>query len=109
MLKPKPQRTPRAVGAWTEPLHPGQIIKRRFFDPLNVTQREFCKEHGIETSKFSELLRGKRDITAETAMELSDAFGVSAMAFMNLQSRHNLEMAKRITEESPGSSSGHAS
>ena len=78
---------------WQPPIHAGEIIRRRFFAPLGVTQAEFCAEHGIERSKFSRILRGNQRITPETANELAAAFGMSAMFFLNLQSQHDLAVA----------------
>jgi addiction module HigA family antidote len=107
-----PERKPAdSVGAvWRGPLHPGELIRRRFFEPLvqeGMSQRAFCEEHGIDRSKFSLLLRGKREITPETAIELADAFGVSAMFFMNLQGRYDLEVTKRMADEAKGQDIGH--
>ena len=72
---------------WEEQfIHPGEIIRRRFFEPLSETQAKFCERTGIEKSKFSRILKGTLKITPETANELSAAFGMSPMFFMNLQS-----------------------
>jgi len=87
------------VGAYQEPWHPGVIIKRRLFAPLNITQKEFCETHNIKEAKFSKILSGALPITAETAFELSQAFQLSEMFFMNLQNRHDLEIARRRRED----------
>jgi addiction module HigA family antidote len=83
---------------WQTPIHPGEIIRRRFFDPLGMTQADFCAKHKIEKSKFSRIINGSLKITAETATELSEALGMSAMFFMNLQSQHDLALAKKKIE-----------
>ncbi len=79
---------------------PGHIIDVELFQPLGVTQRAFCEEHGIEPSTFSRVLKGAQPITADTAIKFSKAFGLSEFFFMRLQERHDIEMAKRkLTEE----------
>lgn len=82
-----------AASAWKRPIRPGEIIRRRFFEPMGLSQAEFCSKFGIEKSKFSRILKGAQKITPETATELSVAFGMSAMFFMNLQSQHDLALA----------------
>ncbi len=95
MKQVKQDTSPKSESVLRGPLHPGELIRRRFFEPLKIPQVEFCKTYGINETKFSRLLNGKVPITAETANELSEAFGMSPMFFMNLQSRYSLEMVKR--------------
>ena len=82
---------------WAPPPHPGEIVKRRFFDPLNMTQAEFCRRYGVEKTKLNRLLKGEVKITADTANELSIAFGMNPMFFMNLQSQYEVAKAEDPT------------
>jgi addiction module HigA family antidote len=86
----KPLREPE----WQRPIHPGEIIRRRFFEPMGLSQAEFCSKFKIEPSKFNRILNGSQKVTAETATELSKAFGMSAMFFLNLQNQHDLALAE---------------
>jgi antitoxin HigA-1 len=95
MSKLKHQPIEETTMDWQPPIHPGEIIRRRFFAPLSMSQADFCKKWDISTTIFSRLLNGKQRITTETATTLSAAFGMSAMFFMNLQSRYDLETADR--------------
>lgn len=102
----KKRATEPGVG-YAEPFHPGMVIRRRLFEPLNISQKKFCEIHGISETKFSRVLNGIQPITADTAIELAKAFGLSEMFFMNLRNRHELEMAKRKRGAGPYSGQGH--
>ena len=95
MSKLKHQATEETKLDWQPPIHPGELIRLRYFVPLGVSQADFCKKWDISTTIFSRLLNGKQRITPETATTLSAAFGMSAMFFMNLQNRYDLETANR--------------
>ncbi len=100
MKKLKPQVTKQAEGWLEDAIKPGDVIRRRFFEPLKVSQSEFCSRHGIEKTKFSRILRSELKITPETATELGQAFGMSAMFFMNLQTQHDLRvLAKKGAQD----------
>lgn len=92
---------------YAEPFHPGMIIRRRLFEPLNISQKKFCEKYGISETKFSRILNGNQPITADTAIEFAKAFGISEMFFMNLRNRHELEMAKRKRGAEAYSGQGH--
>jgi addiction module HigA family antidote len=92
MKDTKPAESPIREAEWSEPIHPGEIIRRRFFAPMNLSQAAFCKQFHIDPSKLSRILNGTMRISPETANEFSDAFGMSPMFFLNLQSQHELAM-----------------
>lgn len=75
---------------WAAPMHPGELLKRRFFTPMGISQSEFSKKYGIEKTKLHRLFKGEVSITADTANEFSIAFDMSPMFFMNLQSQYDL-------------------
>ena len=82
----------------TNPFHPGEILLEEFLEPAGVTQAAFARELGWTKARLNELIRGKRGITAETALDLADALGTSAKLWMNLQSTYDLDKAasKRV-------------
>lgn len=80
--------------------HPGQILLQEFLEPMGLTQAQLARELAIPLNRVNELVRGKRGITAETALLLAGYFENSAEFWMNLQTAHDLtrawhEMRKR--------------
>ena len=80
------------------PFHPGEILLEEFLEPAGVSQAAFARQIGWTKARLNELIRGKRGITAESALDLSEALGTSAKLWMNLQSTHDLDRAasKRV-------------
>ena len=76
------------------PFHPGEILLEEFLEPGKVTQAKFATQLGWTKAKLNEFIRGKRGITAETALDLSEALGTSAKLWMNLQATYDLDKAK---------------
>ncbi len=72
---------------------PGEILLEEFLKPLNVSQSDLAKKMGVGRMRVSEIIRGTRAISAETAILLSKALGVSARFWMNLQTNHDLAKA----------------
>ncbi len=76
------------------PIHPGEILLEEFLVPMSVTQRAFAKKVGWTRAKLNELIRGKRGITAESALDLSKVLKTSAELWMNLQAMWDLRRAE---------------
>ena len=72
---------------------PGEILAEEFLEPLGLTQRELARRMGVNPMRVNEIVRGKRSITAATALRLGEALGTSARFWMNLQSNHDLAIA----------------
>jgi addiction module HigA family antidote len=77
------------------PTHPGEILHEEFLRPLGVTQAEAARQMGISTNRLNELVRGKRGVTAATAIRLARLLGTSAEFWMNLQATWDLWHAYR--------------
>ena len=58
------------------PTHPGQMLLHEFLEPLQLTQKKFAEHIGWTYAKTSEIIHGKRGITAESALTLADAFNM---------------------------------
>jgi addiction module HigA family antidote len=71
-------------------IHPGEILLTEFMEPLGLTAYRLSKELHISTPRVNDLVRGKRGITADTALRLSRYFGNSAQFWIGLQSGHDL-------------------
>ena len=76
-------------------IHPGDILKTEFMEPLGLTAYRLAKELHISAPRVNDLVRGKRGITADTALRLARYFGNSAQFWIGLQSGHDLWAASR--------------
>lgn len=77
------------------PLHPGEVLLEEFLKPGGMTQTEFAKKLGWTRAKLNELTKGKRGITAETALDLAKVLGTSAKLWMNLQATYDLDQVTK--------------
>lgn len=75
------------------PIHPGEMILKEYLEPLTRSQRSFAKQLGWTAAKLNELIRGKRGITADTALDLAYALKTSPELWMNLQAQFDLAEA----------------
>ena len=73
------------------PIHPGEILKTEFLEPLNLSQNRLAKEIGVPPRRINEIVHGKRAITADTALRFSRFFGTTAQLWLNLQSHYELD------------------
>jgi antitoxin HigA-1 len=69
-------------------IHPGEILRLEFLEPLNITPYRLSKDIGVVQTRIGEILSEKRSITADTALRLSHYFGNSAQFWMNLQTQY---------------------
>ena len=73
--------------------HPGDVLLEDFLKPMGLSQSALAERMGVTRMRISEIIRGKRAITAETAILLGKAFGTSGRFWMNLQTSHDLAVA----------------
>ncbi len=60
------------------PIHPGEVLLEDFMTPLGLSQYRVAKDIGVPALRISQIVRGKRSITADTALRLSSYFGTNA-------------------------------
>jgi addiction module HigA family antidote len=77
-----------------EPIPPGEILLEEFMKPLGVSQNRLSRDIDIPVSRVSEIVRGQRAITADTALRLAEYFGTSAELWVRLQSDYDLRVAR---------------
>jgi addiction module HigA family antidote len=77
-------------------IHPGEILLEEFLKPMNISAYRLSKDLGIPQTRTSEIIRGKRSITADTAIRLSYYFGNTAKFWLGLQNDFDLEEEKKI-------------
>ncbi len=80
-------------------IHPGEILMEEFLVPFEITAYKLSKDIGIPQTRVSEILKGNRRITADTALRLSQYFGNSAKFWLGLQDDFDLEEEKRAKEQ----------
>lgn len=74
-------------------IHAGEILQLEFLEPLNISPYRLSKDIGVSQTRVSQILSGKRSITADTALRLSRYFGNSAQFWLNLQTQYDLRQA----------------
>lgn len=77
------------------PFHPGEVLLEEFLAPMGVTQASFAEKLNWTKAKLNELIKGKRGITAETALDLADVLGTSPKLWMNLQATWDLNLVEK--------------
>jgi len=75
------------------PVHPGEILLHDFMEPLKLTQSALAKAIGVTPMRVSQIVRGQRTVTADTALRLSRYFGTRPQWWMDLQTHYELEKA----------------
>ena len=78
-----------------KPFHPGEILLEEFLEPMGMTQVALAEKLSWTKAKLNELIKGKRGITAETALDLADALRTSPKLWMNLQATWDLSQAMK--------------
>ncbi len=76
------------------PVHPGEILLGDFMEPLGLTQYALAKALGVPALRISQIVRGQRAISADTALRLSRYFGTRPEWWLDLQTHHDLEVAR---------------
>ena len=75
------------------PVHPGEILKEDFLVPMGISQYRLAKSIGVDPRRINAIVQGKRAITAETAIKLSQFFGTSANLWIGIQTDYDLNVA----------------
>lgn len=80
-------------------IHPGEILLEEFLLPLEITAYRLSKDTEIPQTRISQIIKGKRRITADTALRFSSYFGNSAKFWLGLQDDYDIEEAKEDKED----------
>ena len=75
-------------------IHPGEILMQEFLIPMGITAYRLSKDIEIPQTRISQILKGKRRITADTALRLSSYFGNTAKFWLGLQDDYDIEEEK---------------
>jgi len=77
------------------PVSPGELLKEEFLDPMGISVYRLSKDTGLSQTRLGQLVKGKRGMTAESAVKLGKFFGIAPEFWMNLQSLYDIEEAQK--------------
>lgn len=77
------------------PVHPGEVLKEDFMVPYGLSSNALARALGVTPARINDIVRGRRGITADTALRLARFFGTDVQSWMNLQDRYELAVAER--------------
>ena len=78
-----------------DPITPGEILREDFMEPLGISINKLARDLSVPPNRISEIVNGKRSITADTALRLQKYFGIEAQFWLNLQNEYDLRIMKR--------------
>ena len=76
-------------------IHPGEILLEEFLKPMGISAYKLSKDVGVPQTRTSQIIKGKRSITADTALRLSKYFGTSVKFWLGLQNDYDIEEVRR--------------
>ena len=83
------------VGLIKEPIHPGEVLKELYLDPLNMGPIAFARRLCVPRTRIERLIKGTTGITPDTALRLGRVFNSAPAYWMNLQANHDLALAAK--------------
>ena len=78
-----------------DPIPPGEILYEEFMQPLGISMNALARDLAVPPNRISEIVNGKRAVTADTALRLARYFGTGAELWLNLQTDYDLRMVRR--------------
>lgn len=83
---------------WIPLSHPGEILLDDFLTPAGISQYRLAKAAGLPASRLTDIIKGRRGITADTAIRLGKTLGTTPKFWLNLQQDYEVRMAERANE-----------
>ncbi|MFM8901557.1 MAG: HigA family addiction module antitoxin [Burkholderiales bacterium] len=80
-------------------IHPGEILLEDFMKPMSISARQLAADMDVAPSRISELVHGRRPITADTALRLGLFFSMEPRFWMNLQAEYDMRVAKQALHD----------
>jgi antitoxin HigA-1 len=77
-----------------KPVHPGEVLRLDFLEPMDISMYRLAKETGISQQHIGRIVKGTRGISADAALRLARFFGTSAKLWMGLQAQYDLDVAE---------------
>lgn len=82
-----------------EPIHPGELLRTEWLDPLGLSAYKLAKDIKVPFNRVTEIVHGRRGISAETALRLARYFGTDAQSWVNLQAAYDVTVVKRTMQD----------
>ncbi len=76
------------------PITPGDVLMEAFLRPSNISQNQLAVDISVPPNRISQIVHGKREVTADTALRLGLYFGIEPEFWLNLQMRYNMKLAR---------------
>jgi addiction module HigA family antidote len=76
------------------PVTPGDVLLEEFLTPMGISQNQLARDINVPPNRISQIVRGKREITADTALRLGKYFRIEPEFWLNLQVRYNMKVAR---------------
>jgi antitoxin HigA-1 len=83
------------AGKRLPPIHPGEILREEFMTPLGLSMNRLSRDLRVPLARISEIVNGKRGISASTALRLARYFNTTPQFWLNLQTAYELELSER--------------
>jgi addiction module HigA family antidote len=80
-------------------IHPGEVLREEFLKPMEITPYQLAKSTHMPATRISEIIKGKRGISADTALRLGKFFGTSAEFWLGLQMEYDLREERVLKEQ----------
>lgn len=77
-----------------EPIAPGEILAQEFLEPMEMSARALAQHIDVPANRITEIIKGRRGVSGDTALRLSKALGTTPEFWINLQAHYDLEQAR---------------
>ncbi|MCF2488893.1 HigA family addiction module antitoxin [Dyadobacter sp. CY347] len=88
----------KVKGPMENPLHPGQVLKQMYLEPLNLTITQAAEGLAVDRKTLSYLVNGKQSVSVNMALRLAEAFNTTPQLWLNMQQNYDLRQAENATK-----------
>jgi addiction module HigA family antidote len=81
------------------PVHPGEILREDLLKPLGISVNRLGRDLRVPVTRMSEIVNGRRGVTADTALRLARYFGTTPEFWMSLQAAYDLDVVQRVSSD----------
>ena len=83
-----------------EPMHPGEVLKELYLDPLDMGAIAFARRPDVPRTRIERLVKGVTSVTPDTALRLARAFNTTPAYWMNMQTNYDMSVASKVVDVS---------
>ena len=81
------------------PVHPGEVLREDLLKPLGISVNRLGRDPRVPVTRMSEIVNGRRGVTADTALRLARYFGTTPEFWMSLQAAYDLDLVQRVSSD----------